>query len=549
MNSIVASGNFAASSPSAREMMIVAFRHKWLLTLAFAIPLLIALSLAFTAQTLYQADAKLVVRAGREYVAALETGERGAIPPSGTMQEAIDTEVEILTSKDVLGDVVDALGAGYLYPAPPDEKPSFLASLSHRAPSDPVDPARAKETARNTAIKALSEDLRVKPVKLSNVIELSVRNPDRAVAIETLSRLLIAFRARHIAAFNRQRGSALEEQANRYMAEIAGLEKDRAEYGAANRLFAAGEQRTVLIQQRARLAQEAQDAGIRRVTLEEQVRYLAAKIRELPQTVKLETQTQPSPATEDTDKALQALRAKEGLYIQHFRPGSAMLRDLRAQIAAHEHVLSRGRTVSAVRTGVNPILTGLETQLLAARTELAPLAIKETDLNAAMTGMDERLREIGKAELHLMGLDRRIGQLNAASTTLHQRLQDSRFLDDLDRLHLTSVNVIESPAAAEKPVAPRKMLFGLAGVICGLVAMAGAFLMALTFRNRFLSVEMTERVLGIPVVAAMPLTLPPTRRALAAARMGDAASPPASSIRAASTPVLAGRAWFARETA
>ncbi len=118
-------------------------------------------------------------------------------------------------------------------------------------------------------------------------------------------------------------------------------------------------------------------------------------------------------------------------------------------------------------------------------------------------------------ELQLLNLDRRIGELDLATNTLRQRLEDARFLDELDHEHLTSVKVIDGASTPEKPASPRKFLYGLVGLACGFLAATCAFLLALTFGNRFLSVDMIERVLGVPVVAVLPL-MPPQARQRAA---------------------------------
>ena len=501
---------FAVAAPSAREMLIVAFRHKHVIAMAFLLPVLVSLALAFAAQKSWQADGKIMVRAGREYMPAAEGGEHNATPPSGTMQEAIDTEVQILTSKDVLRDVAAAIGAGRLYPAlmkAEPEGPGWRSWLMTWAGAASV-PGDA-DSILEAAVRALGQDMKVRPVKLSNVIEISVQNPDRAMAAETLEQVLTVFRAHHVAAFSRQRGPALDEQMTRAMAETVSLEQARTAHSNTSLVFAAGEQRTALIQQRAHATQESQEVKIRRAALEEQARHLGAQLEKLPRAVTLETHTQPSPASEQTERALQELKAKEGLYVARFNPGSAILRDLRAAIASHEAVLAKSRTVSAVRTGVNPVLTALETQHMTIRTELAPLAGKEADLAVAIARVDDRLRDLGTAELTLLDLDRRIAQANAAMATLRQRLEDARFADDLDRRRLTSLRIIETPFAPRDPIAPRKTLYLLAGLGGGLVAGIGAFLLALTFRNRFLSVEMTERVLGLPVFACLPLQKAP----------------------------------------
>ena len=515
-----------AAQPSIREMLVVAFRYKRAILIAFMIPVIAVIILAYSTQKQYQADSKVMVRAGREFVPASDTGDRNAIPPSATMQEVVDTEVEILTSKEVLQEVVDAVGIARLYPvlagiAPPHPILAWLSEqLGQSWPMQLPDlftwhwPGgdHGAYSVRNLAIEALEKDLKVKPVKLSNVIDISIRNTDRDVASETLRQLLAIFQVHHVSAFRQQRSSVLEEQIGQNLTEIAKLEKARAEYRNTNLLFAASEQRSALVQQRAHSLQELQDTKIEQGALHDKVEYLAEQLQKLPKNMKLDTATQPSPGAQSVERSLQELKAKEGLYATRFNPNSLILQDLRANIAAHQEVAGKAANLNVVRTGLNPILPALETQLMTTRSELAPLETKGADLSTAITGIDEQLKGLSVNELQLLNLDRRIGELDLATNTLRQRLEDARFLDELDHEHLTSVKVIDGAATPEKPVSPRKLLYGLAGLACGFLTATCAFLLALTFGNRFLSVDMMERVLGVPVVAVLPLMQPQMRR-------------------------------------
>lgn len=518
-----------AAQPSIREMLVVAFRYKRAILIAFMIPVIALIILAYSTQKQYQADSKVMVRAGREFVPASDTGDRNTIPPSITMQEVVDTEVEILTSKEVLQEVVDAVGIARLYPvlagiAPPHP---ILAWLSEQlGQSWPMQlPAlltwhwpgsdQGAYSVRNLAIEALGRDLKVKPVKLSNVIDISIRNTDRDVASETLRQLLAIFQVHHVSAFRQQRSSVLEEQIGQNLTEIAKLEKARAEYRNINLLFAASEQRSALVQQRAHSLQELQDTRIEQGALHDKVEYLAEQLQKLPKNMKLDTATQPSSGAQSVERSLQELKAKEGLYATRFNPNSLILQDLRANIVAHQEVVGKAANLNVVRTGLNPVLPTLETQLMTTRSELAPLETKGADLSAAITGIDEQLKGLSVNELQLLNLDRRIGELDLATNTLRQQLEDARFLDELDHEHLTSVKVIDGASTPEKPASPRKFLYGLVGLACGFLAATCAFLLALTFGNRFLSVDMIERVLGVPVVAVLPL-MPPQARQRAA---------------------------------
>ena len=90
--------NAAASQPSVREMLHVVLRYKRAIITVFVLPVIVAMVLAYSTQELYQADRKVMIRAGREYVPALDRRPQCDFTP-GTMQEAIDIEVEILPAR------------------------------------------------------------------------------------------------------------------------------------------------------------------------------------------------------------------------------------------------------------------------------------------------------------------------------------------------------------------------------------------------------------------------------------------------------------------
>jgi capsular polysaccharide biosynthesis protein len=64
-------------------------------------------------------------------------------------------------------------------------------------------------------------------------------------------------------------------------------------------------------------------------------------------------------------------------------------------------------------------------------------------------------------------------------------------------------------------VFPKKWLFLAAGVVIGLVLSTLVMLLSLTFGNRFLTIDTIERVLGLPVLVALP-NLPRARLRAAA---------------------------------
>ncbi|MBV8398056.1 MAG: hypothetical protein JOZ17_04870, partial [Acetobacteraceae bacterium] len=390
----------------------------------------------------------------------------------------------ILNGSELFRDVPQEVGVARLYPrlaaSPPPNKPLDVA-----------------------AAEAFRHDLSVVPIKASNVITISVTNPSRQVAVQTLDAVLRKFQDRHTAAFSRNRAPPLEAQLATTREQLAAVERERAEYQNELRLFAAPEQRSELIRQRARDADTLLEAEIDRAVLTKRTAFLQTQLGREPEHVRLQTVDQDSTFTQEAERRVQALREQQQEMLVKYPPGSRLIAPTQAALAAAEQAAARAKRTSAATTGINSVAVTLRTDLYTSGASLAPLDSKIAMLKDAIAASDDKLTKLTNGEIRLLDLNRRAEQLAATTAALNQRLIDARFLDDLDRARVGSLTVIEDPDAAFKPVYPRKSLFLLAGLAIGLLFSSLLLLIALTFGNRFLVLETVERVLGAPVTGAL----------------------------------------------
>lgn len=480
------------SLPSLVEIAAVAVRYKRFLALSFLVPVAGSIALAHAITPKYEADARLLVRVGREYMAQSEVAGSANSSPSTSMREAVDTEVQILTSQDLVRDVVRAITAEKLYP-----------ELAAAAPQHVL--------LEHAAAEALLRDLSVAPMKLTNVIEVGLRNPNHTMAEEALRVLIGRFQELHSQAFSRSRSPILEQQLHENEALLGALQRERAEYKVARGIFSVAEQRSQLVLQRSKNLNELREAERRKISVELQLRAVEFELAQEPATITLQTTSQESPVAEDTQKRLRDLEGRrQELLSQGHGPASPLLAGVSAELASVRQTMrqTRQRSVGVV-TGVNPVATGLKTQLAALGTELSPLASAVSALRQTVDADDALLRQLAQNEVRLLDYDRRVADLDAATTLLRQRLADAHYIEYLDRAQVASLPVVQSPVASNKPVWPNKLLIGAAGVVTGMVATAFSLLVALTFGNHCLTVETVERLLGTPVLAVLPrATLP-----------------------------------------
>src|SRR5689334_21801660 len=102
--------------PSLREALTIVFRRQRAITLSLLIPPLLAVGVALFITPLYQSDSKVLIKAGREFLPGSDESRSSPNAPSSTMQEAINSEIEILTSRDLTLEVLSQVGIDNVYP-------------------------------------------------------------------------------------------------------------------------------------------------------------------------------------------------------------------------------------------------------------------------------------------------------------------------------------------------------------------------------------------------------------------------------------------------
>jgi capsular polysaccharide biosynthesis protein len=74
----------------------------------------------------------------------------------------------------------------------------------------------------------------------------------------------------------------------------------------------------------------------------------------------------------------------------------------------------------------------------------------------------------------------------------------------MDQAKISSVAIIDAPRLESQAVFPKKIVFVAGGLAFGVALSALVILMSLSFGNTIITVEGAERILGAPVVAALP---------------------------------------------
>ncbi|GAB2177296.1 GumC family protein [Dongia sp. agr-C8] len=472
--------------PSVRELLAAVFRNVRWIALALIAPPVVAVILAFTLPKVYQADAKLLIKPGREFMPAASMGQNEFALPSSSMAEIVKSEVEILNSKDLAESTLKKVSVGSLYPD--------LAA----APED---------VALERAVMRFESQLRVDPIDLSTVVNVGFRSKDPEIATRVLTALLTDFQARHVNVYSTGQIQPIQEQIAAKQKDLEALDAKRIAYQNQTGAFSIPEQRASLITQRAAVQTLLHDAEIKESALEQQVAFLKKSKANTPKMAALESETDPSSQTSsEALQQLMALRQKEQEMLERYQPTAPAMVQIRAQIAQAEQFVKQAQSPSSTktRTGANPLLASIDQQLLTAQSELTPITSQIEGYKSQIANFDDQLKQLQASELEVNNLERQIQSLTADLQTLRTNLEQARLAENMDQAKVSSVSIIDAPRLEPRPVFPKKTFFGLAGVAIGLVIAGLIALMSLSFGNTIITVEGAERIFSVPVVAALP---------------------------------------------
>jgi len=165
-----------------RDWLAIGFRQRRLIIRTFLGVLSIAIVIAFLLPKKYEAQMKILVRHERAEQVVSPERESSIQRSTEVSEEELQSEAELIRSRDLLGKVVGACdlqtsGGGFLW--------------SKKAEGDDQKIARA--------VLKLEKDLTVQPIKLTNLISVSYRSRDPQLAAKVLNSLAGLYLEKHLA--------------------------------------------------------------------------------------------------------------------------------------------------------------------------------------------------------------------------------------------------------------------------------------------------------------------------------------------------------------
>ncbi|HEX3862268.1 MAG TPA: Wzz/FepE/Etk N-terminal domain-containing protein [Stellaceae bacterium] len=467
-----------------REVLSILFKERRKLIGVFLGLTLLVIGFSYTMTPYYEASSRLLVKSGREFQVRSDPNQPVVSVPSNTKQEVVNSEIQILTSRDLVVAVIKQVGADRLYPGSGGWFGSDAGAM-------------------DVALRKFYADFKVSPVELADVIEVTYRNPNHDVAVQALNALIELYQRKHAEMFSDPRYKFLEQQTRQYETQLDAATRKVTDIKNSKSLFDIDAQRAKLIDDRAATNTILQQLQSQAVDAHKRIDFLTARLRTTP-TLVVGGDTE-ADVVEQTKARMLDLQVKAQQLRERYVGDVKPLQDTEQEIARLKQLLngagSANRKSSSQR---NPAYDDMAVALNRALADAAPLDQQIVLRKQQETAAENRLRSLEDGAKALDDAQRERRTLEELVHTYRTQYEAARMSENLDRDNVISVSVLQSPAAAEQPAGPRHLPFALAGILIGLVGASGVLIYLLVFRETLITVESVERIIGVPVLASVP---------------------------------------------
>lgn len=473
---------------SLRDVYYVLFRHKGKVIIFFLAVMITVTALTFLISETFRAEARLLVKIGRENVSLDRTATTGQVIQLGQNRESeINSELDMLKSRELAQKVVDAIGA-QAFLEPSDEEISANGSGTGTSPEwvrgirKELRETRKKFgsilpdlggslSEREIAIIKMMKDLDVETKKNTNTISLSYDGQSPKFAEAVLGRLIGFYLDKHITA-HRTLGSYdfFDQQSKILRGDLLRTEEELKDLKDKTGVASLDDQRKIILNRLGALQQENEATqaalAISRSKTESIRRELAALSRTL---VIQETKGMQNHAADLMRAKLFELQLKEQDLLSRYAKDSRQVGDVYRQIAEAQALLDKEEpTRTQVTTGINTTHQQLDQALLMETVTLSSLQSKAGVLEEQLKEVRRELKDLNAIEIHMVNLQRDLALQDSKYRKYSENREQARIDQALETKKISNISVVQQAIASTEPVKPRKALNLALGFFLGI---------------------------------------------------------------------------------
>ncbi len=508
---------------SLRDVFYFLFRHKWKAILFFLAVMVTVTIGTIIAPWIYQSEAKLLVRMGREHISLDPTATTGPfISMSQIWENEVKSELEILKSRELVEKVVDSLGPVEILKGPEKvtKKDEVVLEEPHHLVKEikkMLSPILKKLTnllkgnsnsmnIREESILTVTENLGFEVLKNSNIIFISYKATNQKMAQTVVDKLISFYLDKHINV-RRTPGSYefFTQQTDQFRNTLNQIEENYKELKNKTGIASLDEQRRILLNRIGDLQKEIEATESILASSRARVQEMEITLSNLPETqVTQEITGNPNQGADLMRSRLYELQLKEQDLLSRYNENSQVVKEIRRQIVEARSLLAKEEsTRTLVTRGVNETHKQIKSALLTEKTTLSSLQAKLKKLQAQFGSARAELKTLNESETQLSQIQREMNIQDSNYRKYLDKLEQARIDHALEIEKISNISIVQAPTYPVRPIGPKKALNMILGLLLGILGGIGLAFFSDYIDHTFKKPEDIEKRLKVPTLASV----------------------------------------------
>jgi len=476
---------------SLRDGAAALFRRKWMVLLIFFTVLAGTIVLTLVLPDKYESHMKILVKNQRADLTITPANATNTVVSEGDVTEnQINSEIELLTSRDLLTQVVNDCGLA-------TAKPGLFSK------TPPTEAVRVER-----AVNQLSKDLNITPARKANIISVSYASNSPELSAKVLKRLGELYLEKHLKLHHPEGATDFfQNKADEYETQLKEAENRFAEFQKRNNLVTLQQQKdlTLVKTAEAKANLMASDAAVNEAT--QRIKRVEQQLAAMPERVLTQSRTLPNQySAERLNTMMVELQTRRTQLLTKFKPDDRLVQEVDEQIRITREALDKAEHKSAVEeaTGLNPLRQTLETELARARLDQSAAMARRATLTGQSQQYQAALDQLEGNTIKHNDLQRELKEAEENYQLYSKKREESRIADELDRQKITNVSIAEAPVAAQLPRSPNRPLNLVLGIVLAGFLCVGSMISAELLDDTVHSARQLEAMTSGPVLATVP---------------------------------------------
>jgi uncharacterized protein involved in exopolysaccharide biosynthesis len=492
------------SSPTLRDVLAVVFRHRRLAVNAFLGVLLGTCVALWFVPKQYLAGMKILVNRERTDLVISSEANASSQFVSNVTEEDLNSEVELLKSRDLLEKVVVACGL---------ERPQashFWTSLPGGSRGKAATAAPVADLSVPKAVRTLDNALQAEPIKKTNLISVTYKSSDPQLAARVLSTLANLYLEKHVTV-HRPAGAFdfFKQEAQRYRDGMASAESRLADFGRGHGVVSAELEKELTVRKLTEFESALQETQAS--IAETKQRILALEQQAASTSPRITTQIRQlvnSSLLGQLQSTLLSLELKRTDLLSKFDPSYRPVQEVEAEIAQTRAAIAaaQNQPLRDETTDRNQTFEWINSELAKARADLAAQQARAGAMDRIVRAYRANATQLDGQEMVQQDLIREAKAAQDNYLLYLRKQEESRISDALDQKRIVNVAIAEAATVPALPTGPTPLSTLLVGVFLAILAGLGSAFIADYLDSTIRTPDDLEQVLNVRVLSAIPRT-------------------------------------------